>query len=178
MRLLFKFGSNLLPTLQYVVDNVPCVVVEFQVLMSFIVIVFPIQRIRMPDLLRRIVDGRFLLPNVEDLRMNQGARTIDQLSELELSTLMMNTNQISAVLSHLHGVIGDLQSVQVQERVHRLTVSGESASLETVATQVAERALDVEFGDLSLSRVNAELEDFGDNVNHTGGRGGLTQWVN
>ena len=100
--------------------------------------------------------------------MNQGARTIDQLSELELSTLMMNTNQILAVLGHLHGVIGDLQTVQVQECVHRLTASGESASLEMVATQVAESALNVEFGDLSLSRVNTELKDFGDNANQEG----------
>jgi len=104
------------------------------------------------------------LPNVEELWMNQGVRTINQLSELELSTLMMNTNQISAVLGHLHGVIGDLQTVQVQEHVHRLTASGESTSLETVVTQVAERALDVEFGDLSLSRIDAEMEDFGDDV--------------
>jgi len=72
-------------------------------------------------------------------------------------------------------VIGDLQSSQVQERVHRLTASEESASLETVATQVAERTLDVEFGDLSLSRVDAEMEDFGDNVDQEalGARAGL-----
>jgi len=37
-----------------------------------------------------------------------------------------------------------------------------------VATQVAERALDVEFGDLSLSCVDAELEDFGNNANQEG----------
>jgi len=122
----------------------------------------------MPDLLRCIANGRFLLPNVEELRMNLGVRTINQLSELKLSTLMMNTNQISAVLGHLHGVIGDLQTVQAQERVHRLTASGESASLETVTTQVAERALDVEFGDLSLSRIDAEMEDFGDDVDQEG----------
>jgi len=47
-------------------------------------------------------------------------------------------------------------------------VSGESASLGIVATQVAERALDEEFGDLSLSRVVEELEDFGDIVNQEG----------
>ena len=33
---------------------------------------------------------------------------------------------------------------------------------------MVERALDVEFGDLSLSRVNAEMEDFGDNVDQEG----------
>ena len=94
--------------------------------------------------------------------------TIELLRELELSTLMMNTNQISAVLSHLHGVIGDLQTVQVQERLHRLSSNGESSSLEMVAMQVAERVLEAEFGDLSLSRVDAELEDFGNNVNQEG----------
>jgi len=40
--------------------------------------------------------------------------------------------------------------------------------LEVLATQVGERALDAEFGDLSLSRVDAELEDFGDDVNQEG----------
>jgi len=44
----------------------------------------------------------------------------------------------------------------------------ESASLETVATQVVERALDIEFGDLSLSRVDAEMEDFGESSNQEG----------
>jgi len=80
---------------------------------------------------------------------------------------MINTNHISDVLCHLHGVIGDLQTVQTQEYTCRLTV-GESASLEVVVTQVAESALDVEFGDLSLSRVDTELEDFGDVVNQEG----------
>ena len=65
-------------------------------------------------------------------------------------------------------MIGDLQTVQVQERARRLNASGEAASLEIVATQVAERALDVEFGDLSLSRIDAEMEDFGDDVNQEG----------
>ena len=81
---------------------------------------------------------------------------------------MMNTNCISAVLGHLHGVIGDLRMVQVQERVRRLTANGESALLETVVMRVAERALDVEFGDLSLSRVDTELEDFGELSNQEG----------
>ena len=167
-KILFRSGNNLLPTLQYVAVSDQCAVDESLVLMSSVGTVFLIQRIRMSDLLQHIADGRFLLPNVEGLGMSQGARTFDQLSKLKLSTLMMNTNQISAVLGHLHGVIGDLQTVQVQERVCRLTASGESTSLETVVAQVAERALDVEFGDLSLSRVDAELEDFGDNANQEG----------
>ena len=81
---------------------------------------------------------------------------------------MLNTNRILAVLGHLYGVIGDLRTIQVQEHVRCLTASGESASLETVATRVAKRALDVEFGDLSLSRVDAELEDFGELSNQEG----------
>jgi len=168
MKILFRSGNNLWLILQYVVVKERCTVEESQLLTLSVVTAFLTQRIQMPDLLRRIADGRFLLPNVEELRMNQGVRTIDQLSELELSTLMMNTNQISAVLGHLHGVIGDLQSVQVQERIHRLAVSEESASLAMVATQVAESALNVEFGDLSLSRVDAEFEDFGNNANQEG----------
>jgi len=56
----------------------------------------------------------------------------------------------------------------VQEQGRRLTASGESASLEIVATQVAERTLDEEFGDLSLSCMVGELEDFGDIVNQEG----------
>jgi len=144
-KILFRSGNNLLPTLQYVAVSDQCAVDESLVLMSSVGTVFLIQRIRMSVLLQRISDGRFLLPNVEGLRMSQGVGTIDQLSELELSMLMMNTNQISAVFEHLHGVIGDLQTVQVQERLHRLASNGESTSLEMVATQVAERALDVEF---------------------------------
>ena len=81
---------------------------------------------------------------------------------------MFNTNRISAVLGHLQGVIGDLQTIQAQEQGHRLIASGELALLEIVATQVAERTLDEEFGNLSLSRVIRELEDFGDIVNQEG----------
>ena len=94
-------------------------------------------------------------------------RTTEQLSELELTTLMFNTNRISAVLGHLQGVVGDLQTVQMQERGRRI-VNGESSSLEIVATDVTERALDEEFSDLSLSHVIGELEDFGDNVDQEG----------
>jgi len=96
-----------------------------------------------------------------------GGRTTEQLSELELTTLMFNTNRIAAVLGHLQGVVGDLQMVQMQERGRRIA-SGESGSLEIVATGVAERALDEEFSDLSLSRVIGELEDFGDDVDQEG----------
>jgi len=91
----------------------------------------------------------------------------EQLSELELTTLMFNTNRITAVLGHLQGVVGDLQTVQIQERGRRIA-SGESGSLEIVVMNVAERALDEEFNDLSLSRVIRELEDFGDDVDQEG----------
>jgi len=80
---------------------------------------------------------------------------------------MINTNRLSGVLGHLQGVIGDLQMVQMQEYARRLTV-GESASLEVVVMWVVERALDAEFRDLSLSRIDAELEDFGNIVNQEG----------
>jgi len=80
---------------------------------------------------------------------------------------MFNTNRIAAVLGHLQGVVRDLQTIQMQERGHRIA-NGESGSLEIVATNVAERALDEEFNDLSLSRVIRELEDFGDDVDQEG----------
>jgi len=65
-------------------------------------------------------------------------------------------------------VVGDLQTIQTQERGRRLIASGESASLEIVVTQVAERTLDEEFNDLSLSHVIGELEDFSEDVNQEG----------
>ena len=37
-----------------------------------------------------------------------------------------------------------------------------------VATQVAERALAIEFGDLSLSCIDRELEDFGELLDQEG----------
>jgi len=88
---------------------------------------------------------------------------IGQLNELELSTLMINTNRLSGVVGHLQGILGDLQTVQTQEYGRRQIIE-ESVSLEVIATQVGERALDSEFGDLSLSRVDAEMEDFSNNV--------------
>ena len=130
-------------------------------------IAFRMQPIPMSEVLRHISDGRFLLPNVQDLGMAQETRTNVQLNELELSTLMINTNRLSGVLGHLQGVLGDLQAVQTQEFVRRQTIEG-SGSLEVVATQVAERALDAEFSDLSLSHVDVELDDFGDDVDQEG----------
>ena len=100
-------------------------------------------------------------PVVQGLRTIRQSGTIKQLNELELSTLMINTNRLSGVLGHLQGVIGDLQMVQSQEFASRQTIED---SVQAVAAQVAERSLDNEFGDLSLSRVNAELEDFGSSV--------------
>jgi len=75
---------------------------------------------------------------------------------------MFNTNRIASVLGHLQGVVGDLQTVQMQERGRRIA-SGGSGSLEIMVIGVAERALDEEFSDLSLSCVIGELEDFSDN---------------
>jgi len=81
---------------------------------------------------------------------------------------MFNMNCIAAILGYLQGVVGDLRTIQVQEQGHRLTASGELASLEIVVTQVAERTLDEEFNDLSLSCMIGELEDFSDNVDQEG----------
>ena len=55
----------------------------------------------------------------------------------------------------------------MQERGRRIASEG-LVSLAIVASSVAERALDEEFSDLSLSRVIGELEDFGDNVDQEG----------
>ena len=148
-------------------DNGQCVVVESMVLTTSVAIVFPTQPIPISSLLCRISDGRLLLPNVKGLGTIQEGRTTEQLRELELSTLMINTNCLSGVLGHLQRVIKDLRAVQTQEYARRLTIEG-SDSLEVIVTQVGERALDAEFGDLSLSRVDAELEDFGSNVDQEG----------
>jgi len=166
-RLLFRSGNSLLPMLQYVVDSARCVVVGSRSLTPSVVIVFPMQPIPISEVLQRIADGRFLLPSVQGLGTIQETRMVDQLSELELSTLMINTNRLSGVVGHLQGILGDLQTVQTQEYGRRRIAEG-SVSLEVVATQVGERALDAEFGDLSLSRVDAEMEDFSDNVNQEG----------
>jgi len=92
----------------------------------------------------------------------------EPLSELELTTLMYNTNRITTILDHLQGVVRDMRTIQVQEQGRLLTASGESASLETIAIQVVERTLDEEFNDLSLSHVIGELEDFGSDVDQEG----------
>jgi len=84
-----------------------------------------------------------------------------------LTTLMFNTNRIAGILGHLQGVVGDLQTVQMQERGCWIA-SGGSVSLAVVVMSVAERALDEEFNDLSLSRVIGELEDFSNNVDQEG----------
>ena len=153
--------------LRCVEDSVRCVVVGSQILTSSVAIVFLMQPIPISEVLRRIADGHFLLPSVQGLGMTQETRMVAQLNELELSTLMINTNRLSGVVGHLQGILGDLQTVQTQEYGRRQIVK-ESVSLEVVATQVGERALDAEFGDLSLSRVDAEMEDFGDIVNQEG----------
>jgi len=128
---------------------------------AFIITSSPTQPLQIQDLLQRISNGRLLLPNIEGLRTGQEARTTERLSELKLTNLMINTNCISAILSHLQGVIGDLRTIQTQEYSCRLTAGGELA-LSEVATQVVERTLDQEFNDLSLSHVDTELEDFGE----------------
>ena len=167
MRSLFRFVSNLQHILLYV-GNEQCVVVKSRVLTSSIATSSHIQPLQIQDLLQRISNGRLLLPNIEGLRMGQEARMTEQLSELELTNLMINMNHILAILGHLQGVIRDLRTVQTQEYSHHLTTGGKLALLEMVTTQVAERTLDQEFSDLSLSCVDTELEDFGEMSNQEG----------
>jgi len=98
---------------------------------------------------------------------NHNVITMETLGKWGSAPSVFNTNRIAAVLGHLQGVVGDLQTVQMQERGRRIA-SGESGSLEIVAMDVVERALDEEFSDLSLSRVIGELEDFDNNVDQEG----------
>ena len=72
------------------------------------------------------------------------------MSELELSNLMINSNHLAAVLVHLQGVVEDLHQTQFNEWTRRLSERGELGDAETVASQVAEMTLD------------EELEDFGE----------------
>ena len=102
------------------------------------------------DLLERISLGRLLIPNVEGLSGNGEVRILPEMSELELSNLMINSNRMAAVLVHLQGVVADLHQVQFQEYTCRLSERGELGEAEVVATQVAEMTLD------------DELEDFGE----------------
>ena len=71
-----------------------------------------------------------------------------EMSNVKLSNLMINLNQLAAVLAHLQGVIDSLQQVQFCEYAHRLSDQGELDDGETVAARLVEEVLDNEFGEL------------------------------
>jgi len=111
---------------------------------------FLTQNVSIADLLERISSGRLLILSVKGLSRSGEARILPDMSELELSNLMINSNRLAAVLVHLQGVVEDLHQTQFNEWTRRLSERGELGDAETVATQVAELTLD------------EELEDFGE----------------
>ena len=111
---------------------------------------FLTQNASIADLLERISSGRLLIPSIEGLSGSGEARILPEMSELELSNLMINSNRLAAVLVHLQGVVEDLHQTQFNEWTRRLSERGELGDAETVASQVAEMTLD------------EELEDFGE----------------
>ena len=75
-----------------------------------------------------------------------------ELSDVELTNLMLNSNRMAVVLVHLQGVVEDLHQVQFREYTRRLSDRGELGEAETVATQIVEVMLDEEFGELEEYR--------------------------
>jgi len=147
-RTLFLFLSPLLllPTLRFVVK----LLLEVALVVHFVPIAFLTQNMSIADLLERISSGRLLIPSIEGLSGSGEARILPEMSELELSNLMINSNRVAAILVHLQGVVEDLHQAQFTEWTRRLSERGELGDAETVANQVAEMTLD------------EELEDFGE----------------
>jgi len=143
---LFLLPLLLLATLRLVVNSLSKVVL----IVHSVPTTFHIQNVSITNLLKRISSGRLLIPNVEGLSGSGEARILPEMSELELSNLMINSNRVAAVLVHLQGVVEDLHQAQFNEWTHRLSERGELGDAETVATQVVEMSLD------------EELEDFGE----------------
>jgi len=133
---ILRFVVKLLSEVMLVVHSVPTA--------------FLTQNVSIADLIERISLGRLLIPSVGDLSGSGEARILPDMSELELSNLMINSNRIAAVLVHLQGVVEDLHQTQFNEWTCRLSERGELGDAETVASQVAEMTLD------------EELEDFGE----------------
>jgi len=146
-RTLFLFLSPLLrlSILWFMVNSLSEVMPVVHVPTAFLM-----QNVSIADLLERISSGRLLIPSVEGLSGSGEARILPDMSELELSNLMINSNRIAAVLVRLQGVVEDLHQTQFNEWTRRLSERGELGDAETVATQVAEMTLD------------EELEDFGE----------------
>jgi len=143
---LFLWQLLLPPTLRFVVKSLS----EVVLVVHIVPIAFLTQNVSIDDLLERISSGRLLIPSVEGLSASGEARILPEMSELELSNLMINSNRLAAVLVHLQGVVEDLHQMQFNEWTRRLSERGELGDAETVATQVAEMTLD------------EELEDFGE----------------
>jgi len=143
---LFLSPLLLLPILRFVVNSLS----EVVLVVHSVPTAFLTQNVSIADLLERISSGRLLIPSVEGLSRSGEARILPDMSELELSNLMINLNRIAAVLVHLQGVVEDLHQAQFNEWTRRLSERGELGDAETVANQVAEMTLD------------EELEDFGE----------------
>jgi len=148
---LFLLPLLLPPILRFVVRSL----LEVVLVVHSVPIAFLTQNVSIADLLERISSGRLLIPSVEGLSGSGEARILPEMSELELSNLMINSNRIAAVLVHLQGVVEDLHQSQFNEWTRWLSERGELGDAETVATQVAEMTLDEEledFGELSEYR--------------------------
>jgi len=144
----FLFLSPLLrpSILRFVIKSLSAVVLVVHSVST----AFLTQNVSIANLLERISSGRLLIPNVEGLSGSGEARILPDMSELELSNLMINSNRLAAVLVHLQGIVEDLHQTQFNEWTRRLSERGGLGDAEAVATQVAEMTLD------------EELEDFGE----------------
>jgi len=143
---LFLLPLLLLSTLRFVVNSLSKVVL----VVHSVPTTFLMQSVSIANLLERISSGRLLIPSVEGLSGSGEARILPEMSELELSNLMINLNWLAVVLVHLQGVVEDLHQTQFNEWTRWLSERGELGDAGTVATQVAEMTLD------------EELEDFGE----------------
>jgi len=155
-RTLFLFLSPLLllPILRFVVKLLS----EVMLVVHSVPTAFLTQNVSIADLIERISSGRLLIPSVEGLSGNGEARMLPEMSELELSNLMINSNRIAAVLVHLQGVVEDLHQTQFNEWTRRLSERGELGDAETVANQVAEMTLDEELEDFrELDKYRREM---------------------
>jgi len=138
----------LLPMLRFVVNELSMVV---QAAHSAL-IAFRMQNVSIADFIERLALGRLLIPPIEGLSGNGEARILPELSDVELTNLMLNSNRMAVVLVHLQGVVEDLHQVQFREYTRRLSDRGELGEAETVATQIVEVMLDEEFGELEEYR--------------------------